>query len=74
MKFYRMILPILVLSLYLGIHNGKLALFREGYAEPLQVYPRSVADYPKKDQLALGAGIPITSKQQLRELLEAYLS
>lgn len=74
MKFFRMILPVLVLSLYLGVHNGNLALFRQGHTVPIQTYPRSVADYPKKDQLALGAGIPITSKQQLAQLLEAYLS
>ena len=74
MKSFRMILPILLLSLYLGVHNGNLALFREGHTVPLQVYPRSVADYPQKDQLALGIGIPITSRQQLRVLLEAYLS
>ncbi len=74
MKFLRMILPILVLSIYLGVHNGNLALFREGHNEPIQVFPRSVSDYPKKDQDALNAGIPITSKRQLSELLEAYLS
>ena len=74
MKFFRMILPVLVLSLYLGVHNGNLALFREGSTVPVQVYPRAVDTYPKKDQLALHSGIPITSKQQLAELLEAYLS
>ena len=74
MRFFRMVLPILVLSLYLGIHNGKLALFREGNTVPLQVYPSAVDTYPKKDQLALRAGIPITSRKQLTELLEAYLS
>ena len=74
MNFFRMILPVLALSLYLGVHNGNLALFREGHAVPVQVYPRSVEAYPRKDQLALSAGIPITSKQQLAELLEAYLS
>lgn len=74
MKFSRMLLPILVLSLYLGIHNGNLALFREGHIEPVQVYPRSVSDYPQKDQNALRSGIPITGKRQLAELLEIYLS
>ena len=74
MKFFRMILPVLALSLYLSVHNGNLALFREGHTVPVQVYPRSVEAYPKKDQLALSVGIPITSKQQLAQLLEAYLS
>jgi len=74
MKFSRMLLPALVLSLYLGIHDGKLALFREGHLTPVQVYSRSVSTYPQKDQNALRAGIPIKSKRQLAELLEAYLS
>ncbi len=74
MKFFRTILPIVVLSLYLGVHNGNLALFREGHSIPVQVYHRSVSAYPKKDQNALQAGIPITSRRQLAELLETYLS
>ena len=74
MKFFRIILPVLVLSLYLGVHNGNLALFREGHSVPIQVYQQPVSAYPKKDQNALNAGIPITSKRQLAELLEAYLS
>lgn len=74
MKFYRKILPVLVLSLYLGVHNGNLAIFRQGYSVPLQVYTQPVSAFPLKDQRALGAGIPITSKRQLAELLEAYLS
>ena len=74
MKFFRMLLPVLVLSLYLGVHDGKLALFREGHSVPVQVYPNLISTYPLKDQNALKAGIPITSKRQLAELLEAYLS
>ena len=74
MKFFRIILPILVLSLYLGVQGENLALFREGHLIPIQVYEKPVSAFPIKDQNALRAGIPITSKRQLAELLEAYLS
>ena len=74
MKIFRMLLPVLVLSLYLGVHNGNLALFRQGHTAPIQVYPHPISAYPIKEQNALKAGIPITSKRQLAELLEAYLS
>ena len=74
MKFHRMLLPILVLTLYLGVHNGNVALFRKGHTVPVQVYPYPVSSFPEKEQNALAAGIPITSRKQLAELLEAYLS
>ncbi len=74
MRFIRMLLPVLMLSLYLGVHNGNLALFREGHSTPVQIYSRPISAYPLKDQNALKAGIPITSTRQLAELLEAYLS
>ena len=74
MKFFKTLLPLLVFSLYLGISGGKLALFRKGHATPLQVYPYSVSAYPRAEQQALLAGIPIENAQQLASLLENFLS
>ena len=74
MKFFRNILPILALTLYLGIFDGKIALFRKDYSVPVQVFPFPVSAFPLQDQAALETGIPIRDQEHLSELLEAYLS
>ena len=74
MKFFRIFLPVMSMILYLGVHNGNLALYRQGHKVPVQVYAVPVTLLPKEDQAALTAGIPIENEKQLSELLEAYLS
>ena len=70
----RLRIALLVLGLYLGLHNGYLALWRTGNTKPEQVFPFKVALYPKIDQEALEKGIPIQDKEGLRKLLEDFLS
>ena len=74
MKFFRIFLPLVAIMLYLGVHDGNLALYRQGHEVPVQVYAVPISLFPKEDQAALTAGIPIESQKQLTELLEAYLS
>ena len=74
MGMLRKILPVMALLLYLGIHDGRLALFRQGHRVPVQVYATAISSYPLKDQQALAAGIPIKNNRHLAKLLEAYLS
>ena len=74
MGMLRKILPMMALLLYLGVHDGHLALFRQGHNVPVQVYATAVSSYPLKDQQALTAGIPIKNNKHLAQLLEAYLS
>ena len=64
----------LLLSLYLGIHDGYLALFENEANTPAQVLPYRAALYPKIDQSALKAGIPIESGAHLKQLLEDFLA
>lgn len=65
---------LLLLGLYLGIHNGYLALFSSETNTPDRILPYRAALYPKIDQQALEAGIPIESAEQLKILLEDFLS
>ena len=65
---------VLLLGLYLGLHNGYLALWRSGCPEPEKVFPFKVALYPKIDQSALEKGIPIDDEDALKKLLEDFLS
>lgn len=74
MKMKRILLPVLALVLYLGVYEGKVALYRQGHKTPVQVFAVPVSVFPREDQLALDAGIPIENQKQLTRLLEAYLS
>lgn len=65
---------VFLLGLYLGMHNGNLALWRDGNTEPEKVFPIKVALYPKIDQAALEKGIPIEDTEGLKKLLEDFLS
>lgn len=67
-------LAALVLTLYMGLHNGYLALFDVGATAPVRVFPYRAAVYPKIDQAALAEGIPIASASHLKQLLEDFLS
>ena len=64
----------LFLTFILGSHNGYIALWQDGAAEPVKVFPYSVASLPSADQKALEEGIRIDNKTDLIKLLEDYLS
>ena len=74
MKYFKTILPALIFSLYLGISDGNLALFRTGSPTPVQVYPYPVSAYPYAEQKALQYGILIENDEHLASLLENFLS
>ena len=72
MKFKK-IIPLL-LGLYLGLHNGYLALWESNTREPLKVFPYHCSVYPKIDQLQLHKGIPVDTPDALKTLLGDFLS
>lgn len=65
---------IVLLGFLLGIHEGKIALWKGNDPEPLRVFPYSAELLPETDQKALEKGIKIDSMKQLYSLLEDYLS
>lgn len=65
---------LLTAGLVLGSFRGYVALFDKGKGEPRMVYPYATAALPQADQQALEAGIPVKSEEELRRLLEDYLS
>ncbi len=65
---------ILILSLYLGLHNGYIALWNTEQPEPLHVFPYKAALFPKIDRNALEEGIPLDNAEHLNKLLEDFLS
>jgi hypothetical protein len=73
----RAILPFgvaFILTLYLGIHNGHLALWDDAHTDPIRVLPYAAELFPEADRQALEDGIPILSRRELTKVLEDYLS
>lgn len=58
----------------LGVHQGKIALWKDGNPNPVRIFPYRVTSLPVADQEALEKGIKIDSDSQLASLLEDYLS
>lgn len=71
---YRTQLAAIMLSFLLGTHNGYIALWNDGSAQPIKVFPYRVEILPIADQKALYKGIRIDSELKLTEYLEDYLS
>lgn len=57
---------------FVGIWEGKLAVFRNESATPDEVYEVFSASLPKAEQEALAARIPVYSEVELQKLLEDY--
>ena len=71
--FHR-ICMILLLGFLLGIRDGKIALWKDGEAEPWRVFPYPVAVLPAETQKDLKNGIRIDSMEDLDLVLENLLS
>lgn len=64
----------LLLSGYLGLYQGRLALWRSDAPLPEQIFQKTPDIYPEADQRALQKGIPFATEEELSRLLEDYLS
>ena len=56
------------------MQNGFIALWKDGRAEPLKVFPYRAELLPEQDQQALEKGIRFESREELLAMLEDYLS
>ena len=74
MKMRNFSCSIVLLGFLLGIHEGKIALWKDNDPEPIKVFPYSAEMLPEADQKALQKGIEIKSMKQLYSLIEDYLS
>ena len=70
----RYLSALFALMFLLGNYKGYLALWRDGYPEPYQVYPYKAALLPPEDQQLLEEGIHVPGERELQQLLEDYLS
>lgn len=65
---------LLAFGFILGIHEGRIALWREGETKPAKVFPYRAEMLPEADQDALREGIVIPDENALSSILEDYLS
>ena len=65
---------ILTFGFLLGIHEGRVALWKDDDPKPIKVFPYYASMLPKADQQALEKGIHLDDDADLRSLLEDYLS
>lgn len=68
-----LIYSVLFLSFIAGNYNGNLAIWREGTARPIAVFPYSIKLFPTADQELLKDGFKISS-DNLAGFTEDYLS
>ena len=57
----------------LGIHEGKVTLWRDGIANPEQVFDIRADSLPPADRLRLARGIRVEGSEELWTILENYL-
>ena len=74
MKRSNLILSVVLAGYLLGVHNGKIALWKGEDPQPVRIFPYEASMLPAKDQEALQQGIPIENRSELIRLLEDYLS
>ena len=63
----------LVCGFLLGIHEGRLTLWRDGEDRPEQIYDIRADSLPPADRLQLSRGIRARSREEVWQLLENYL-
>ena len=64
---------LLIPGFLLGIHEGKVTLWRDGSPRPEQIYDIRADSLPPADRLELGRGIRVEDTEELWMILENYL-
>ena len=74
MKKTSLISSLFLFGFLLGIHEGRIALWKDLDPEPYKVFPYHAKMLPTADRRALEEGIRFDSAEDLVRLLEDYLS
>ncbi len=70
----RQIYLALIFTFLIGVHDGFIALWTPPEKAPAVVFPYAVTSLPPQDQQRVKEGIHIENEEELRLLLEDYLS
>lgn len=74
MKLTSLLYSVILFSFLLGVHEGRIALWKDDDPEPVKVFPYYARMLPVADRRALEEGIRFQSADDLVRLLEDYLS
>jgi len=74
MKNFSVLTCTLLLGFLLGIHDGRIALWKDNNPEPVKVFPYSAYLLPPADRRALEEGIRFENLDELKRMVEDYLS
>lgn len=74
MKNQRILTNLVVFGFILGIHEGRIALWKDNQSKPMKVFPYQASMLPEADQKRLEQGIHVDSLSELYQLVEDYLS
>ena len=64
----------LMMSFLLGVHEGRLALWKDDNPTPCKVFPCPVIVLPRAVQLQLKEGLRLETMDDVNRLLENFLS
>ena len=74
-QFLKKLLPIaLMLTFFVGVHNGRLALWKNEDPTPCKVFPCPIILLPTKVQEQLKYGVRLETIDDVNRLLENFLS
>lgn len=73
-SFCRFICTVFLFGFLLGIHEGRIAIWKDGNTAPWRIFPYPVAVLPSDTQAELRQGIRIDTMEDLDHLLENLLS
>lgn len=74
MKRYHLLSILFIFGFLLGIHQGKVALWKDDDPKPVRVFPYSAQLLPPADRQALEEGIRFESLDDLMRVITDYLS
>ena len=74
MKKQRILTNLVLFGFILGIHEGRVALWKDNQDKPMKVFPYQASMLPEVDQKRLQQGIHVDSLSELYQLVEDYLS
>lgn len=58
----------------LGAYEGKLALFEDGFAMPVEIYDVLLSELPESEQIKISRGIKAYSDEEALKIIEDYTS
>ena len=73
-QFLKNLLPVaLMLTFFVGVHNGRLALWKNEDPTPCKIFPCPVILLPQKVQEQLRSGVRLETIEDVNRLLENFL-